>query len=164
MGQPPLQRGILLLNLLHFSFPSLCTAPSPSPSLLIPSLVTIVTITIMATDEALFVLLFQFLADENTQPEDLLALTAFLEARPAYSEPTSYISDIEQRLELLRGIRQECKKAKYEMEFTAALWSVLMVIPLERLRSVRDSPFLMATLESSKTNITILLKVCMLRC
>src|SRR5580700_4329097 len=116
----------------------------------------------MATKEALVVQLSQFLADKNTKPEDLLALTAFLEARPAYSKPTSYISDIEQRLELLQEMRQECEKAKYEIEFTATLWSVLMVVPLERLRSLRDSPFLAGTLDGIISNIPMLLKVCML--
>src|SRR5579862_2477171 len=105
------------------------------------------------SEEAISVKFSRFFADENTNPEDRLALIAFLEARPKYSKPTSYISDIEQRLELLREIRQECEKAKYEIEFTAALWSVLMVIPLERLRSLRDCPFLAGTLDGVVSNI-----------
>jgi hypothetical protein len=90
------------------------------------------------TDAAISVKFSQFLADKNTKPEDRLALTAFLEARPAYSKPTSYISDIEQRLELLREIQQECEKNGFELNFTAVLWSALMIAPLEQLRSLRD--------------------------
>ncbi len=65
----------------------------------------------MASDseEAISVEFSQFLADENTNPEDR-ALRAFLKARPKYSKPTSYISDIEQRLQLLREIQQKCEE------------------------------------------------------
>lgn len=141
------------------SFPSLRTALT---------IVTIVTIATMASDtEADFsIKLSQFLASKNTNLEDRLALKAFLDARPTYSKPTSYVSDIEQRLELLREIQQECEKARYRLEFTAALWSVLMVAPLEQLRYLRDSPFrsLASTLDGVISNISMLLKVCMLHC
>jgi hypothetical protein len=118
----------------------------------------------MATEQALSAELSRFLADKNTQSEDLLALRAFLRARPAYSKPTSYISDIEQRLELLRDIRQEWEKAAIQMEFTAVLWSALMVIPLEQLRDIRDNPFALSILKGVIPNTTMLLKVCMLHC
>jgi hypothetical protein len=116
----------------------------------------------MATKDPLLAKVCRFLANQNTRPEDLLALTAFVEARPAYSEPTSYISDVEQRLELLQEIRQKCEQAKYDIGLTAALWSVLMIIPLEQLRSLRDRPFLVGSLEGILSNIPMLLKVCML--
>ena len=65
--------------------------------------------------------LSRFLDDENTTLEARNALVAFLDARSIYSKPTSYISDIEQRLPLLREIQQEYKKFKLESDFTAAL-------------------------------------------
>jgi hypothetical protein len=120
----------------------------------------------MASDSeaAISVKVSRFLADENTNPEYRLALIAFLEARPKYSKPTSYISDIEQRLQLLREIQQKCEKHVVDLESTAALWSALMVAPLDRLRYYRDSNTegLLATLNSVAMNMPILLKVCML--
>jgi hypothetical protein len=119
------------------------------------------------TDAALLDKLSRFLADENTTYDARCALAAFLDARPIYSKPTSYISDIEQRLELLRDIQQEYEKIKYESDVTAVLWSTLIVIPLERLRHLRDSflsNFEMASEALSRSNsvMPMLLKVCML--
>ena len=116
------------------------------------------------TDAAISVKFSQFLAVENTHPEDRLALIAFLEARPAYSKPTSYVSDIEQRLQLLQEIQQKCEKHVFDLDSTAALWSALMVAPLERLRSLRDRDpeGLLATLNIIAMNMPMLLKVCML--
>jgi hypothetical protein len=61
--------------------------------------------TFMETEADFSAKLSQFLSSKTTNPQDLLALKSFLDARPTYSKPTSYISDIEQRLELLREIR-----------------------------------------------------------
>jgi hypothetical protein len=146
--------------------------PHKSPSLLISSLVTIVTIitiaiiAIMASDSeaALSVKVSRFLADKNTNPEDRLALIEFLDASPEYSKPTSYISDIEQRLQLLREIQQKCAKHLFDLESTAALWSALMVAPLERLRYYCDvnTDGLWSMLNMIAMNMPMLLKVCML--
>jgi hypothetical protein len=121
------------------------------------------------TDADFSIELSRFLADKNTTLEDRLGLMAYLKARPTYSKPTSYISDIEQRLELLREIQQEYTKSEIELDSTAALWSALMVIPLERLRSLRDSlrnlsdsPWPEGALSKIADKIPMLLKVCML--
>jgi hypothetical protein len=120
------------------------------------------------TDADLSDKLSRFLADENTTHDARCALAAFLDARPIYSKPTSYISDLEQRLELIRDIQQEYEKFKYESDVTAVLWSALMVIPLERLRYLREfflSNFEIASeaLSHSTNNVMpMLLKVCML--
>jgi hypothetical protein len=73
------------------------------------------------TNAAISDKLSRFLDDENTTLEARNALVAFLDARSIYSKPTSYISDIEQRLPLLREIQQEYEKFKLESDFTAAL-------------------------------------------
>jgi hypothetical protein len=132
-------------------------------------LVTIVIIAIMAshTEADISVEVSRFLADENTTLEDRLGLIAYLKASPTYSKPTSYISNIEQRLELLREIRQDCEKHDCELDSTAVLWSALMVVPLERLRSLRDcylnnSLGLAAVLDTIASRMPMLLKVCML--
>ena len=109
----------------------------------------------------------KFLASKNTNLEDRLAHSAFLEARPTYSKPTHFVSDIEQRLALLGEIRQEFEKHNLESDCTAELWSALMVVPLEQLRSLRDHCWndfggLVLLLDSAASRIPILLKVCML--
>lgn len=50
------------------------------------------------------------------------------------------------------------------MQFTAVLWSALMVIPLEQLRDIRDNPFALSIIKSVIPDTTMLLKVCMLHC
>jgi hypothetical protein len=67
------------------------------------------------------------------------ALRAFLRDERRYQKPTSYISDLETRLELLRDIRLDCNRRQMEQKFfTAALWAAFMVAPLDKLRQFRD--------------------------
>ena len=138
-------------------------------SFVISSLVTIVTIAIMSSDSeaiAISVEVSRFIADETTNPEDRLALVAFLKARPKYSESTNYISDIEQRLQLLREIQQKCENHALDLDSTSVLWSAMMVAPLERLRYFRDMDFegLASALNIIAIKLPMLLKVCMLYC
>ena len=117
----------------------------------------------MAIEKAFKIKVSEFLADETTQLEDRQALVAFLDARPAYSKPTSYISDIEQRLQLLREIQQKCHNYHLDKDSTAALWSALMVVPLERLRFYRNSEsgMIWGLFEAIANHIPLLLKLCM---
>lgn len=81
----------------------------------------------------------EFLSDSSTRLEHISALISFLEARPRCPQPTSYIEALETRLDLLRDVRKSCEAyLKATTSFPAVTWAFLLVVPLDRLRLLRD--------------------------
>lgn len=98
-----------------------------------------------------------FLHDESTAPQDRTALLNYLEARPnRQRDPPFFIDDVEWRVDRAREVQKLLEQSSLERLLTPLSWSILMVLPVDRLRQ-QD---LESIIHAVMPKLLVLMKIC----